>query len=472
MTLASLGPARVHAARALWLASLAFATSSLAAPPPLQPASGPDTSGPELTLHALMSYAEAHAPLIALDAANDARVRAARAAAGRALPSNPDLWVGLGPRFEAGKTGLDFEVGVSQRVEVGGERQARLRVAAAVERRIAAESTDRRWDLHTTVHALYYQAVVARERAALARRVVAFQEEIATIVGKQRAAGQVSQLAERLALAETANARQALAALEQEDLAVRQDLALVIGWSPEVPPRPRGDLDALVTLPPLGDLVALAAVKRPDLALLDATLDEARLRVAAADKDRTPEPVFGLSWARESSPLGTAGDASHVVMATVALPLPFFDNNDPARASARAELEVAQAERRKVGARIAAEVTRAYRAAVAATQRLDAFGREVLPRFEENLAALKRAYALGEIDIFGLASGRERFLSAQRDALTAQHDYFTALAELEHAVGVDVIDAHHDDPATDPHAPSAAPSTAPTTAPQAEEPTR
>jgi cobalt-zinc-cadmium efflux system outer membrane protein len=133
------------------------------------------------------------------------------------------------------------------------------------------------------------------------------------------------------------------------------------------------------------------------------------------------------------------------VIATLGLPLPFFSNNEPERAEARAALELALAERRQAEARVAAEVTRAYRAATGATRRLEAFGSDVLPRFEENLAALKRAYELGEIDIVGLAGGRERFLAAQRDALTAQEDYFTALAELEHAVGVDVIDATLED---------------------------
>ena len=65
----------------------------------------------------------------------------------------------------------------------------------------------------------------------------------------------------------------------------------------------------------------------------------------------------------------------------------------------------------------------------------------MLPQFESNLNALRRAYELGEIDLVSLASGRERFLEAQRDALTAQEDYFTALAELEHAVGVGQVHA-------------------------------
>ena len=436
--------------RGLWLAGASLISMSVtgmalgAEPIPPSPApSESDPAGQEVTLEALLVHAETHAPLLALEGANDARIRAARAAAGRALPDNPELWVGVGPRLEGGETGVDFEVGVSQRFEIGGERAARLKVADAVKNAISAESRDRRWDLHTTIHALFYQALVARERVGLAKRVVTFQEEIATIVGKQRAAGQVSQLAERVALAESANARQELTALIQAEFAVRQDLALVTGWSPETPPRPRGDLAPIKGLPALADLIALASEKRPDLAVLDAAIAEAHAQIRAADRDKTPEPILGLSWTRESSPTG--GDASNIIIATIGLPLPFVTNNEPARAEARAALEIALAGRRRAEAEIAAEVTRAYRAAAAATRRLEAFGAEVLPRFEENLAALKRAYELGEIDILGLASGRERFLEAQRDALTAQGDYFTALAELEHAVGVDVIDAPKED---------------------------
>ncbi len=431
-TVASIVPL-AHAARAAEPAPLVSPTP---APMPSE------LAGPDVTLEALLAHAKTKAPVLALDDANPSRIRAARAAAGRVLPDNPELWVGVGPRLVGGDTGVDFEVGVSQRFEIGGERGVRLKVADAVEKGILAEMRDRHWDLHTTIHGLFYQALVARERVALAMRVVAFQDDIARIVGKQRAAGQVSQLNERVAIAESAIARQELTALVQAELAVRHELALVVGWAPETPPRPIGSLGFTTTLPPLPELIALAAEKRPDLAVLDAAIAEAKARIRAADRDKTPEPTLGVSWTRESAPTG--GEPSHVVIATIGMPLPFASNNEPERAAARAELEFAMAERRRAEGQVAAEVTRAYRAAAAATRRLEAFGSDVLPQFEANLTALRRAYELGEIDIVGLAGGRERFLEAQRDALAAQEDYFTALAELEHAVGVDVLDAHQE----------------------------
>lgn len=78
-----------------------------------------------------------------------------------------------------------------------------------------------------------------------------------------------------------------------------------------------------------------------------------------------------------------------------------------------------------------------------AARRLQSYGTEVLPRFEENLALLRRSFELGEIDVLALSIGRERFLRIQSDALDAQLDYFVALANLERTVGVDLWPDDH-----------------------------
>jgi len=390
-----------------------------------------------VSLDALLEFAESHAPLMALDGANEARIEAARVGAGRLVPDNPQFHFGSGPRLQRTTVGADFQVGLSQRFEIAGERSARRAVARATETEILAASRDRHWDLHTMVHGLFYRAVVAQERVALARRVVAFQAEIASFVGKRRAAGQASLLDERIAEAESVNAQQNLLAKVQNELALCQELAGVIGWPMDSPPRPRAGEYGHLPVAPLAELVALASEKRPDLALLDAVIATARAKARAADSDGAPEPTVGVNWTHESSPAG--GPASDIFIATISVPIPLFTNNYPARSAARAELAMAEAERQRVQAMVATEVTRAYTAAAAATLRVAAFESQVLPRFEETLAALKRAFELGEIELLALASGRERFLEANRDALAAKETYFTALAELENAVGVDVI---------------------------------
>ncbi|MCK6550418.1 TolC family protein, partial [Myxococcota bacterium] len=84
------------------------------------------------------------------------------------------------------------------------------------------------------------------------------------------------------------------------------------------------------------------------------------------------------------------------------------------------------------------ELARARSEVAAAAERTRAYGAEILPRFEENLTLLRRAFELGELDLLALSTGRERFYRIQSDALDAQLDYFVALAALERVVGVDL----------------------------------
>ncbi len=73
-----------------------------------------------------------------------------------------------------------------------------------------------------------------------------------------------------------------------------------------------------------------------------------------------------------------------------------------------------------------------------AAQRLRSYGTQVLPRFEETPTLLRRSFELGEINLFAVSIGRERFLRIQSDALAGQLDHFVALANLERTVGVDL----------------------------------
>jgi cobalt-zinc-cadmium efflux system outer membrane protein len=64
-----------------------------------------------------------------------------------------------------------------------------------------------------------------------------------------------------------------------------------------------------------------------------------------------------------------------------------------------------------------------------------AYGENILPAFEENLAKLRRAYELGEINVLELAQIRERMLTTQSEALAALGEYYAAVAELEALAG-------------------------------------
>jgi len=274
--------------------------------------------------------------------------------------------------------------------------------------------------------------------------VVTFQEEVLRVVERQIAAGEAAPLTLRLAQAEVAQARQLVVAMQQAFFASRIRLAQLSGWPVTTPPVPAGTVDSPREPPPLEHLHATAREHLPSLRAASARIEEAEARAALASRSGWPRPSVGVQYRREGNP--TSEGPYNVVMGAVSVPIPTFQQNQGDRAGARADVTVAQAELEAAERLLEGQIAEARSEVVAAAQRTLAYGTEILPRFEENLTLLRRAFELGEIDLLALSMGRERFLRIQSDALGAQQDYFVALAGLERVVGVDLWhDDHHGD---------------------------
>jgi cobalt-zinc-cadmium efflux system outer membrane protein len=393
--------------------------------------------GAAVTLDQLLSHADEHAPALGVARGTRASAEAARAGAGVWLPTNPEFTTTVGPRMGGGGVDVDVEVGVRQQLQVAGERDARLgfadRGVDVNDQAIAAA----RWLVHCDVHAWFQTALVERARARLATRVVEFQRDILRIVERRIAAGEAAPLSLRLARAEVAQAEQDLVAARQAALAARVRLAVLSGWSIEEPPDPRGEVVVQGQPLPLVRLRALATEHLPRLRVALARVREAEARVVLATREATPRPSVGVEYRRESDPTRTRVD--DIVVGSVSIPVPVFQTGQGDRARAAADVTLARAELDALRTLIDGDIAQARVDVAAAAARTRAYGEDILPRFEENLALLGRSFALGEIDLLALATGRERFLRMQRDALDARRDYVVAVAALERAVGVDAV---------------------------------
>lgn len=405
----------------------------------------PDPAATEdVTLGGILAYADQHSPVLVVARSTRLRAEAARVAASPLLPANPEVSVAAGPRFGLAGTGVDVDVALMQQIQIAGERRLRLDAADRLRDLTDAEIEQIRWAVHCDVHAAFHRALVERERARLAERVVAFLEEVLRVVGRQISAGETVPLTLRLAQAEVAQARQVLVGAQQALFASRIRLAQLAGWPVARPPNPSGTVDSPRDPPPQDRLIAVAQQTLPSLRAGSARVREAEARVALADREAWPRPSIGVQYRREGNP--TDEGAYNIVMGVVSIPIPSFQTNQGERARARADATVAEAELAATRTLLEGQIAEARSEVVAAAQRTRAYGTEILPRFEENLTMLRRSFELGEIDILALSTGRERFLRIQSDALAAQLDYFFALAGLERVVGVDLWrDDHHEE---------------------------
>ncbi len=396
----------------------------------------------EVTLEALLAYADRRSPVLSVARSTRSRAEAERLAARVLAPANPELSVALGARLRSPASGLDVELGLMQTLQIAGERGLRMTAADRLKALTDAEIEQLRWAVHCDVHAAFHRALVDQDRARLAERMVEFQREVLGIVQRQIAAGETAPLTLRLAQAEVAQAEQVLVGAEQALRASRLRLALLSGWPVQTPPRPSGTVDPPREPPPLERLVTVARQRLPSLRVGVARVREAQARRALADREAFPQPSVGVQYRREG---GGAGEGPRdVLLGALSLPLPSWNTGQGARARARAEVMIASRELDAAERLLAGQIAEAHSEVVAAAARTRAYGDEILPRFEENLTLLRRSFELGEIDLLALSTGRERFLRIQSDALLAQQDYFVALASLERVVGVDLWHDHHE----------------------------
>ena len=305
------------------------------------------------------------------------------------------------------------------------------------------ELQETRWLVHREVHAAFHKALVARERWQVVSKLLVSTEELLSVAERRLRAGDISPLAVRLAEGELAQARQTSLTAERGYRTAQLELAEVAGWPPAPLPEPIGELDEPKRAPPVEDLLRLALEQHPGIAARQSAVEEAEALVRLEDREAWPEPALGVLYTRESLPVVRVHE--HIIQGTIALPLPLSQRNQKERAHARAELSVRQAEQEAFRQALLARLTRAATAVDADANRIAAYGTEILPAFEGNLALLRRAFELGEVDLLQVLVARERLLRIQQDALTAHQDYYRDVASLEAEVGMEVWPDEHDE---------------------------
>jgi len=396
-----------------------------------------------VSLRAILEHADEHAPRMLVGRAQLDRGEAAVEGAAVVLQDNTIAGAMVGPRFSEGDRAIDFQVWLRQRIEIAGERKQRRLTAEKVRDLTRKGLEETQWLVHREVHAAFHAALVARERWKLVDKIVVSTEELLSVAERRLRAGDISPLAVRLAEGELAQARQASLTAERGYRAAQLELAEVAGWPPSSLPEPRGELDEPKHAPPVDELLTLAQRRHPGLAARQSAVEAAKARVALEDREAWPEPSIGATYTRESIPVARIYE--HLIQGVMTFPIPFSQRNQAGRAEARANLAVVQSERQAFRQTLEARLTRAAISVNADAKRIAAYGTEILPAFEGNLALLKRAFELGEVDLLQVLVARERLLRIQQDALTAHQDYYRDVAALEAEVGAEVWpDEHHE----------------------------
>lgn len=390
-----------------------------------------------LTLEEAWRLAEKANPALKTKQVQLAAAEGAHTDADALLFNNPQVSFDR-TRRDVPQTGLSTErrtewsAGLSQTLEIAGQRGHRRDVAEAALVALRLEIDGLRRQMRAEVAQQFYRVLALQQRADLEGQALKLFESTAAVIQKRRVAGEDTKLDANVALVEAERARNQLALAREQLLDARSELAAILQLPPEHVPETSGDLAGKLAAAayPLGELLA-GAEAQPKLQALAARENSARAKLSLERSSRYPDVTLGLNVGREGP-----GDArERLTTFSVSVPLPLFKRNATGLGQATSELAQAEIERQTVNRDVRAQVRALSAKLESLRTRVRRLQELVLPALADNQRLSTKSQRAGQIGLLELIVVSRQTLDARRDLIDALTDFQTTRLSLELAAG-------------------------------------
>ena len=375
----------------------------------------------------LLAQAQANAPRLAEAAAG---VRQAEGLA-RQAGARPNPTVGMeienfsGSGVYSGANNAETTFSLSQPLEVGGKRGARVAAGRAALDAARARLVQSKADFAFALTDAYAQAEAAERRVALAEEAVTLSDETLRASRALVDAGKEAELRTLQAQAALTGARASLEEARAERTGAFSRLTALVGST-----TPYTSLsDSLLTNPKVtsqpGDIDALST---PAVLAAEADREAAARRVRIERTRAVPDVTVSAGVRRFS------GDDSTALIAGVSLPIPVFDQNRGNITAAQGELQAAEARLNAARFDAEADIRTARFQLGAAQSRADAAGQGETSAAEA-FRLTRIAYESGKAPLVELINARRSLAEARDQTIQAQLARVRAEADLARLQG-------------------------------------
>ncbi|MET3493210.1 TolC family protein [Variovorax boronicumulans] len=318
---------------------------------------------------------------------------------------------------------------LSQPIELGGKRAARVTAAERARDQAASALVARRSELRAATVTLFLEVLTAQERLRLAQDAVGLAQLATRAATNRVTAGKVSPLEETRSRVAEAGVRVELLQAEGTLRAARQQLAAL--WGNPSPRFTQAD-GAVDQLPAMASEQDVAGRLFAAPVLRQARLEVERREALSSleQAKRIPDITVSLGAKRVPASNDSEGTSSrrNQVVVGLSVPLPIFDTNRGNLAEALSREEKARddlaAAELQLGADVA-QATERLRSARATAQMLQ---RDALPGAETAYRAATKGFELGKFSFL-------EALDAQRTLFQVRNQYLLALADAHRAAG-------------------------------------
>ncbi len=334
-----------------------------------------------------------------------------------------------------GGTGLfrytESTLQISQRLELGGKRAARIN-AAAKEIDVASVAREvKKAELIAATAQAFADVLANQERLANQEQLSRLARQSHSIVVERVAAGKVSPVEQIRATVALSSAQ-----LEEEKqqwalVAAKDRLAALWGGTNQDLERVQGQFD----IPPAPAGRAETCLENsPELQLATATVNSRGATLELEQAARKPDLTFSAGFRH----LNLEDQGAWV--AGVSLPIPVFDKRQGAIAEARIRLEKSLSERKALEWRLRAGLAQAGHEHKIAVREVETLTQTALPAAREALSAVEEGYRFGKFDFLNVLDAQRTYAELQRRYIEAVAAGLRAAIEIERLARCGTLD--------------------------------
>lgn len=382
------------------------------------------------TLDDALRIAEANSPRIRAADARRETATGVRLQAG--VWPNPELFVDAenfgGTKEYRGSNSIELTAGLSQKIEIGGKRQARIDAAEAG---LILAAKDRDADLlalredvaRSYVNALYSARLVALENDRLTNA-----RALAGAVRERVQNGREPPIQSRKSDVALASAEVASQKVQREYDGNRAAFAALLGSRNIELIANSGWFDRIGDVPEVApDETALA--ENPDFSRLNASIALARAGVDAERAANVPDPTVRAGMRRYRE------DDSSALVIGLSIPIPVFDQNSGNILKARQTLNQAEAEAETMRLTLLGYLAKARQTLIAAHREAETMGKTIIPAADETAQAAHEGYTAGKFGFLDLLDAQRTQFDVKAQHAAALRDYHLSRIELMRLVG-------------------------------------
>ncbi|MGG5240352.1 TolC family protein [Pseudomonas lurida] len=310
-------------------------------------------------------------------------------------------------------------VKLSQTLELGGKRSARIDVASRAQDAAALTLAQRRNALRADVIDNYYGALRAQERLDLAQRSMNVAERGLAVANGRVTAGKTSPVEATRAQVQLSEMRLELNRAQIGLTDAYRRLATSTGSAVTDFQAVAGQNQLTPALPPVAHLLARLE-QTAELRLAELSILQNEASVGLEKAQRIPDLDVSI---------GSQYDASvreRVNLVGVSMPIPLFNRNQGNVLAATRRADQARDLRNAAELRLRSETRQALDLWQTANTEVRAFNQQILPAAQSAVDSATRGFEMGKFSFLDV-------LDAQRTLIAARTQYLTATAQATEA---------------------------------------